>query len=97
MIQFISQAMMNIFQGRRIVDRLYSFLMPLLAILAALLVAAVMLILLDANPIDAYKALYDGAFGNTNSIAETLIKATPLIFVGIGICIAFRGGVVNIG
>ncbi len=92
-MQFIS----GILQGRRIIDSLYSFLMPLLAITAALIVAAVMLFFLDASPIDAYEALYDGSLGNTNSIAETLVKATPLIFVGIGICVAFRGGVINIG
>jgi simple sugar transport system permease protein len=41
--------------------------------------------------------LIEGAFGSTNSIADTIVKATPLLFVGIGICIAFRGGVINIG
>ncbi len=41
--------------------------------------------------------MWDGAFGSTNSIAETLVKATPLLLVGIGICISFRGDVINIG
>lgn len=95
-MQSVSQQIVGIL-GRRAADRFYSLLMPLVAIIAALLVAAVMLILLDASPVDAYKALYDGSFGDTNAIAETLVKATPLIFVGIGICIAFRAGVINIG
>ncbi len=69
----------------------------LLAVGAALLVGSVMIILMDADPIKAYQALYEGAFGTTNSRAETLVKATPLLFVGIGICVAFRGGVVNVG
>jgi simple sugar transport system permease protein len=67
------------------------------ALLAALLVASVALLLLKANPIDAYQAMFDGAFGDQNATAETLVKATPLIFVGLGITIAFRGGVINIG
>ncbi|MBK8031805.1 MAG: ABC transporter permease [Chloroflexi bacterium] len=37
-------------------------------------------------------------FGNENSTAaKTLVKAIPMLFVAIGICVAFRGGVVNIG
>jgi len=72
-------------------------LMPLLATLLALLVGAVMLLVLDANPLEAYGALVRGAFGSTNALADTAVKATPLLFVGLGICIAFRGGVVNIG
>jgi len=72
-------------------------LVPLGAVLLALLVGAVMLIFLGADPIEAYGALFDGAFGSTNSFADTLVRATPLLFVGVGICIAFRGGVINIG
>jgi len=75
----------------------YNVLMPLLAGVAALAVGAVMLALLKVNPIVAYSALFEGAFGSKNALADTLVKATPLLFVGLGICIAFRGGVVNIG
>ncbi|HOA22655.1 MAG TPA: ABC transporter permease [Aggregatilineales bacterium] len=70
---------------------------PVLAVLAALLIGALMLMALDVNPIRAYSALVTGAFGSTNAIADTIVKATPLLFVGLGICIAFRGGVINIG
>jgi simple sugar transport system permease protein len=72
-------------------------LMPFLAALAAFLVGAIMLLALGANPIDAYRALLVGAFGSTNSLADTVVKATPILFVGVGICVAFRGGVINIG
>lgn len=78
-------------------DRVLDALMPVFATLVALMIGAVMLVLMDANPVDAYKALYEGAFGSKNSVADTLIKATPLLLVGIGICISFRGGVINIG
>ncbi len=71
--------------------------LPVLATLAALLVGAIMLIILKVNPLVAYKALWDGAFGSTNAIAETLVKATPFLMVGLGICISFRGNVMNIG
>jgi general nucleoside transport system permease protein len=72
-------------------------LLPVFAALAALAVGAVMLLFLRVNPIDAYRALWDGAFGSTNAFAETLVKATPLLLVGLGICISFRGDVINIG
>jgi len=71
--------------------------LPVLATLAALLVGAIMLIVLKVNPLVAYKALWDGAFGSTNAIAETLVKATPFLLVGLGICISFRANVMNVG
>jgi ABC-type uncharacterized transport system permease subunit len=78
-------------------DRIIDALMPLLAVILALLVGAVMLILMGASPIKAYESLWDGAFGAKNAVSDTVIKATPLLLVGLGICIAFRGGVINIG
>jgi ABC-type uncharacterized transport system permease subunit len=78
-------------------SRLVDGLLPVFATLAALLIGAVMLLLLKVNPIEAYKALWDGAFGSSNAFAETLVKATPLLLVAIGICISFRGDVINIG
>ena len=72
-------------------------LMPFGALLAALLVGAGMLLALGANPLEAYGALLEGAFGSANALADTAVKATPLLFVGLGICIAFRGGVINVG
>jgi ABC-type uncharacterized transport system permease subunit len=72
-------------------------LMPLFATLLALLVGALMLLALDADPVEAYGALLKGAFGSLNALADTAVRATPLLFVGLGICIAFRGGVTNIG
>jgi general nucleoside transport system permease protein len=78
-------------------ERVVEALLPLFATLAAFAVGAVILVLLGANPIQAYGALLDGAFGNPNAIADTIVKATPLLLVALGICIAFRGGVINIG
>ena len=63
----------------------------------ALYLGAVMLLALGANPISGYAALIDGAFGGWDELADTSIKAMPLLLVGVGICIAFRAGVINIG
>ncbi len=81
----------------KIIENAPQVLVPVGAVLLALLVGAVMLIALGADPIRAYQALFEGAFGNTNAMADTLVRATPLLFVGVGICISFRGGVLNIG
>lgn len=74
-----------------------SALTPVLATLAALGVFAIILMTLGANPVEAYGALIEGAVGSGNAIADTLVKATPLLLIGLGTCIAFRGGVTNIG
>jgi general nucleoside transport system permease protein len=79
------------------ISRLIDALMPVFATAGALTVGAVMLLFLKVNPIEAYAALWDGAFGSTNALAETLVKATPLLLVALGICISFRGDVINIG
>jgi len=75
----------------------FDALMPIFATIAALLVGAIFLLFLGANPITAYVALIDGAFGSFNAFAETLVKSIPLLLVGLGICIAYRGNVTNIG
>lgn len=78
-------------------DRVIDLLMPVLAVVLALLIGAVMIALMDADPVEAYQGLWEGAFGTKNAVADTVVKATPLLLVGIGICISFRGGVINIG
>ena len=41
--------------------------------------------------------MFQGAFGSTDALTATALKATPLLFVGVGITIAFRANVINIG
>lgn len=77
--------------------RLIDALLPVFAVLAALAVGAVMLLALNVNPLKAYSALFQGALGNISGITQTLAKATPLLLVGLGIAIAFRAKVINIG
>ncbi len=81
----------------RQISRALEELLPLLAIPVALLIGVVMLLALKANPLQAYGALFEGAFGDVSGITQTLVKATPLLLVGLGVVIAFRGGVINIG
>ncbi len=78
-------------------DLAVNLLIPVGGMLIALLIGAVMLLLLQANPLTAYAALIDGAVGSVYSLTQSLVKATPLLLVGLGICIAFRASVINIG
>jgi general nucleoside transport system permease protein len=72
-------------------------LMPMAGVVTALGIGALMLLALKANPLTAYAALLQGAVGSTFGLTQTLVKATPLLLVGSGICIAFRANVINIG
>jgi simple sugar transport system permease protein len=72
-------------------------LAPIAAVFLALAVGALMLLALGANPFKAYGAMLDGAFGTTTNFFRVLTRATPLLLVAIGTCIAFRGGMINIG
>lgn len=78
-------------------NRIFDALLPLLAVLLAFLIGAVMLLAMKANPLEAFAAMISGAAGDVSGITQTLVKATPLLLVGLGITIAFRGGVINIG
>ena len=82
---------------RLFLAKLIDVLLPVLAMVIALLVGVLLLLLLGTDPFEAYSALIQGALGNVSGITQTLTKATPLLLVGLGICIAFRGGVINIG
>jgi len=75
----------------------YNTLLPASGMVIALIIGALMLMLLKVNPISAYSALFGGAFGSISGLTQTIVKATPLLLVGLGICIAFRASVINIG
>ena len=46
---------------------------------------------------DGYTALVDGSVGSWDSIERTLERAAPLICAGLGVSLAFRSGLFNIG
>lgn len=70
---------------------------PVLAVVAAISIGAVVLLLLRANPLEAYAAMFGGALGTSAGLIQSAVKATPLLLVALGIIIAFRANVINIG
>ncbi|HEY4026383.1 MAG TPA: ABC transporter permease [Candidatus Dormibacteraeota bacterium] len=76
---------------------LRGLLLPLVSVLLGLLAGAVAVLLSGTSPIDAYVALFQGAFTNTNAFPETLVSAIPYVFLGLSVAVGFRAGLFNIG
>jgi simple sugar transport system permease protein len=70
---------------------------PLVSILAAFLVGALLMLLFDKDPLVAYAALFKGAFGSPFAISNTVTNSVPLIFTGLTVALGFRAGLFNIG
>ncbi len=67
------------------------------AVILALSVSALIIMLMGMDPVDAIRNLVIGALGNKYSIAETLVKMSPLVCTGLSFAIASRCGLLNIG
>lgn len=69
----------------------------LASLLAALVFGGIVLALAGENPLAVYWAMLNGALGDWNGVAETLVKTTPLLLAGLGVAVAFRMQLWNIG
>jgi general nucleoside transport system permease protein len=78
-------------------EALRRILGPAIATLLALIAGAALMLVFRSNPLAAYGALLQGGLGSAQGVAETLVQATPLLFAGLGVAIAFRAGLFNIG
>lgn len=72
--------------------------------LTALTVAVIAIVVLGTLAIGGFDvplalhALWMGSFGSSYAVlSATLVRATPLLFVGLAVGLAFRAGVLNIG
>ena len=70
---------------------------PLVAVLAAFLIGAIVVLLIGDDPILTYRLLIGSALSWPDGIGYTLFYATPLIFTGLAVAVAFRCGLLNIG
>jgi ABC-type uncharacterized transport system permease subunit len=85
------------FERRLEPSRLMAVVVPIASIVLALIVGGILLLLAGADPIETYKAMFDGAFGTDYARSETLVKAIPLMLTGLAVSIAFRMLFWNIG
>lgn len=74
-----------------------ALLIPVLAIITALLFGAVIMWLFGDDPLAAYQGLFKGAFGDIGALSRTIRRATPFIFTGLSVAFAFKAGLFNIG
>jgi len=74
-----------------------SIIIPILAILTAVIIGGVIIKWVGGDPILAYKGLIEGSFSSAKTLSETAIWATPYIFAGLAVALAFKGGLFNIG
>jgi general nucleoside transport system permease protein len=74
-----------------------AMLIPSLAILTAVVLGGIIIALVRGNPFLAYYGLIQGSFGSAKALSETAVWATPYILAGLGVALAFKGGLFNIG
>jgi ABC-type uncharacterized transport system permease subunit len=75
-------------------------LIPLLAVFLALVIGALIMMATSVAPatiLKSFVAMADGSLGSMNAISETLTASIPLVMAGLGIGLAFRAGLFNIG
>ncbi len=82
-------------RGLRLLGR--ALLIPVLALVTALLLGALIMFLFGDNPWQAYQGLFNGAFGSARGWAATLRKLSPLLLTGLSVAVAFKAGLFNIG
>lgn len=88
--------------GRQIaISLLLTFLITAARVVAAAIVALLLIVLIilvvHGNARDAFEALISGAFGNDYAWANTINETIPLLLTGLGVAIAFRARMWNIG
>jgi simple sugar transport system permease protein len=84
---------------------LRELLFPLIAVLAAFVLGGVIVLAIGDDPIKVYRLLISSAFGLFDALGNftfdnwgyTLFQATPLIFTGLAVALAFKCGLLNIG
>ena len=72
-------------------------LLPLASIILAFAIIMALLIFLGKDPVIALSTMWKGAFGSSYSFFETVVKATPLMLVSLGVGIASKAKLWNIG
>jgi simple sugar transport system permease protein len=74
-----------------------AFMVPVMSVVLALVLGAVFLSLTGYSPAKVYSIMFDGAFGSKYGVSETVVKAIPLMLAGLGVSLAFRMLLWNIG
>jgi simple sugar transport system permease protein len=74
-----------------------TLLYPLAAIALTLVITSLLVLAAGASPLSVFVLVWKGAAGSQFALLETLTRATPLIFTGLAVAVAFRAKLWNIG
>jgi len=77
--------------------RLQAIALPVLAVVTALALGALLIVVSGGDVVAAYSGLWEGSLGRLQSLSETLVWSTPYIFAGLGVALGFKAGLFNIG
>ena len=81
-------------------SKAWSYMTPLVAVVATMIAGGLLFAVLGKNPVEAIRTIfYDPLFGEFASYSrpQLLVKAGPLILIAIGLALGFKGGIWNIG
>jgi general nucleoside transport system permease protein len=84
-------------EPRRQPSRLMFYLTPFLAVALTLVAGVALFEVLGKPPLQAMAIIFIQPLTSLRGVAELLVKGTPLILIGIGLAVGFRGGIWNIG
>ena len=85
------------FEKRSTTARRIQFLVPLLSILVGLCFVGLFIAATGKSPLYIYGLMFEGAFGSAYGLSETVVKSIPLMLTGLGVALAFRMQLWNIG
>ncbi len=84
-------------QATRLWRMIVPILIPVLAVLTALVVGAVIIAVTGEDWVQAYLGLWEGAFGSPVAIERTIVRSTPYMIAGLAVALGFQAGLFNIG
>jgi simple sugar transport system permease protein len=73
------------------------YVSPVIAVVLTVLTAMVMFALLGVDPVKAIETFFVEPISSLDGLAELLVKATPLVLIGVGLSLGFQANVWNIG
>ncbi|TQR35086.1 ABC transporter permease [Brevibacillus brevis] len=74
-----------------------SLVQPFLAVVIGLLTGALVIAAVGESILGTYQEMWKGAFGSFYFVTSTLARATPIMLIALGLSLAFRAGVFNLG
>lgn len=68
-----------------------------LGLLAAIMLCSILLIIFGINPVNTFASIFTKSLGTAGGMAQTFVAATPILLVAVGVELANRAGVINLG